>query len=570
MRDVGVSVIIPAHNAAGTLGAQLDALHWQRDAPAFEVLVVTNRCTDTTADVAVAFADRLAVRVVIADEKPSAAYARNVGAEHANGEVLLFCDADDRAGPYWVAGMAAELGPGRSDFVGGLIQVDREGLPTWIYRWRYAGVDNTCARGDLLPHVISASFGVTAEAFAGVGGFDEGFAGAAGEDVDVSRRLLRQGYRLAAAPTATIRYTPRRNFKGALAQARAYSRADIILAARESNLQAWSRRAAVRDVVKHVAHSVIREHEYHPLALYGRGRQRHDRWREHRLLERSGPLPSGGPPDHFDFTVDRSTAIIGGLAFAADRPGAARWYATEGVERSALEALNTFLPKNGVFVDVGANIGLFTVAAAKHLSPRGRVVAFEPGHRARQLLDTNLRRHNVTTNVEVRSEAAGETHSTQAFLEYENTQVSGLGPAPDVFTPGRVVSDSDVRVVPLSEAIAGPVNMVKIDVEGFEIEVLRGATDLIERSPDLVILFEVNPTALTASGRTIEELVELFPPSEWDLRLIDERSDTPLGQLPRIDRECLALAFPGGERWYGSLLATRHGRDWPERAYGPR
>ncbi len=173
MSELTASVIIPANNAAATLSRQLEALASQAQPPSFEVIVVANCCSDATVHVAGEFAHKAPTPVVTADEQASAAYARNIGAGAAAAPYLLFCDADDVVGQGWVEGMLAPLIEGRADFVGGTIQVDRDGLPDWIYRWRYSFFDQRCIRErQPLPYVISAALGVTVEAFNAVGGFD--------------------------------------------------------------------------------------------------------------------------------------------------------------------------------------------------------------------------------------------------------------------------------------------------------------------------------------------------------------------------------------------------------------
>jgi glycosyltransferase involved in cell wall biosynthesis len=132
------------HNAESTIGEQLEALVDQIDAPAFEVVIVLNCCTDGTARIAGGYAPRLRLRVVEANSRPSAACARNDGAANSSAPILLFCDADDRVDQGWVRQLSAPLRSRRTDFAGGKIVVDQNGLPGWLYRWRYQALDGVC------------------------------------------------------------------------------------------------------------------------------------------------------------------------------------------------------------------------------------------------------------------------------------------------------------------------------------------------------------------------------------------------------------------------------------------
>jgi glycosyltransferase involved in cell wall biosynthesis len=156
------SVIVPVNNAKQTLGDQLSALADQTDGLDFEVVVVLNRCSDDSRAVAQSFSARLPLLLVEADEQPSAAYARNIGVAKSSAPILLFCDADYRVFPQWIAEMVKALQPGGPDFVGGRIVVDRSRLPGWIYRTVYQWCDGSCIFGEFLLWPMSASLAVGA------------------------------------------------------------------------------------------------------------------------------------------------------------------------------------------------------------------------------------------------------------------------------------------------------------------------------------------------------------------------------------------------------------------------
>ena len=85
---IDISVVIPAHNEEKYIGAALDSLKRQsfRD---FEVIVVCNGCNDRTYNIARKYTDR-----VLSIPRANVCAARNIGAENANGEIIVFMDAD--------------------------------------------------------------------------------------------------------------------------------------------------------------------------------------------------------------------------------------------------------------------------------------------------------------------------------------------------------------------------------------------------------------------------------------------------------------------------------------------
>jgi len=119
-----VSVVIPAYNAARTLGRALEALAGQSE-PVDEVIVVDDGSTDATADVA----KRHGVSVVATDGSGFAGAARNAGWEKASGDVVVFLDSDAIPMPGWGAGLRRALG----EFPGAIVGCARtfRGRTAW-------------------------------------------------------------------------------------------------------------------------------------------------------------------------------------------------------------------------------------------------------------------------------------------------------------------------------------------------------------------------------------------------------------------------------------------------------
>jgi FkbM family methyltransferase len=562
------TVIIPVHNGATTLADQLRALTRQADAPPFEVAVVLNRCTDASKVVAESFATELQLRIVVADDHPSASYARNAGAAHSACPNLLFCDADDEVGEHWVAAMLRPLEQGVADFVGGCPIVDRVGLPDWAYQRFYRVIDG--------PHLVpygsigfpsSASVGFVRRVFEHVGGFDESFAGAGYEDVEVAYRLFRAGYRVGLAPGATFRYRPRTTLRGILAQRRGYAKGHAHLLAMESSeLHALSALQQSREVARTVAKAVVRQRQWNPKVLIADAYERWESLDAVRRLARLEPSRSTAITSSAqDFLVPLSTPVIGGLALQA-RPEQAGWYAKGGVEQQSLALVEALLREGDTFVDCGANVGTFSLCAAMRVGPGGRVIAFEPDPRTRPLLVENMARHQVSDRVSVRSEALGAEPGRLMFNQYANDVVSGFLESPSVFTPGEVVDRAEIEVIPLDTALVDAVDLVKIDVEGFEIEVLDGAVEVLERSPRASLIIELNPATMRSAGRRPDALIERFAGDRWSLWLADDRAADPEQRLRPLDDDTRSFVDRAPDGWYGNLIVLALEREDDVRA----
>jgi glycosyltransferase involved in cell wall biosynthesis len=202
-----VSVVVPVHNASSTLADQLDGLRRQTYRGEWELILVDNNCDDDSIIKAASFRPDLPnLRFVTATRKASAAYARNCGAAAALGELLAFCDADDVVEPNWLSGLVETAL--HADLIGG--RFDEASLNMDVTSGRQLGpVDRLPRSGGYLSFVVTSNCAVWMDVFVRLGGFSEHFLRAAGEDVDFSFRAQYEGYELAFASNAVVRYRHR-------------------------------------------------------------------------------------------------------------------------------------------------------------------------------------------------------------------------------------------------------------------------------------------------------------------------------------------------------------------------
>lgn len=154
----------------------------------------------------------------IPSQRPlSAAAARNLGAWRAAGTYLLFLDADCLAAPDLVERLLARHAQGYA-VVGGSIRLERASY--WLRSDNmlvFAPFLSTTAPGPRR-YLPSLNLSIARDVFVALGGFDEGFAGAAGEDLDLSIRLRQRGYPLFFEPRASVRHRPARASAGKIWQ----------------------------------------------------------------------------------------------------------------------------------------------------------------------------------------------------------------------------------------------------------------------------------------------------------------------------------------------------------------
>jgi FkbM family methyltransferase len=182
----------------------------------------------------------------------------------------------------------------------------------------------------------------------------------------------------------------------------------------------------------------------------------------------------------------------GALVYGRNRPG----YGGRGIYiyRDSIEPefqhLEKFLVAGGTFMDIGANTGIYTLKAARHLSANGgTVIALEPFPDVLATLYHNVRA-NAFTNVRLRNFCAGErTHAAAFWMNFDRPHSFSLARRDE-----KAVSFSTL-VVSVDELVEweglSRVDYLKIDVEGVEAQVLVGARKTIDRYRP-IIQVEVN------------------------------------------------------------------------------
>jgi FkbM family methyltransferase len=159
---------------------------------------------------------------------------------------------------------------------------------------------------------------------------------------------------------------------------------------------------------------------------------------------------------------------------------------------------------NDVVADVGAHLGLYTVALARRVGVGGRVVAAEPDEANLVRLRQNVRLNGVQGRVDVVPCAITDRAGLVSFVSGRDSEshvvLDGTGTR-------RIQSTTLDTLFPSS----GP-NVLKIDVEGFEEHVLRGAAGLLSRADNAprAIFLELHPYAWADLGVTSRSLVDLL------------------------------------------------------------
>lgn len=138
------------------------------------------------------------------------------------------------------------------------------------------------------------------------------------------------------------------------------------------------------------------------------------------------------------------------------------------------ELLRSFLRTGDVVIDVGANLGTLTLAMATAVGPSGRVIAIEPQEMIHRCLAETLEQNGMAC-VELRRQAVGATAGTARIGFSDPTRPGNFGGIP--LTDG--IEGDEVEMIRLDDLDLQDCRLIKIDIEGMELDALRGATRLI-------------------------------------------------------------------------------------------
>jgi FkbM family methyltransferase len=179
----------------------------------------------------------------------------------------------------------------------------------------------------------------------------------------------------------------------------------------------------------------------------------------------------------------------------------------DGFEPAERAFLERFLKSGMTVLDIGAHHGFYSLLASKFVGPEGMVIAFEPSPRERKALRLNLRL-NRCKNVSVEQVALGSEDASGILhmVDFQTGCNSLKPPASDVL---GVTCQIPVDVLRLdtwtNKRKIERVDFIKLDVEGGELEVLRGASQFLTRRPRPLILAELEDARSRAWGHQAKD-----------------------------------------------------------------
>ncbi len=193
-----------------------------------------------------------------------------------------------------------------------------------------------------------------------------------------------------------------------------------------------------------------------------------------------------------------------------------------------LRILSRWLRPGAVVFDVGANFGYYSLNLASALNGKGHVYAFEPSKGSFSRLQENINLNNLQSKITASRLGLSESGGA-AFLHHDPTN-SGAATVSHK-DEGETISIDTLDNFCRANKIPR-VDVIKIDVEGHELQVIKGGTKFLSlHRPAMMI--EFNSTALEASGQTVEALAQAIRGLGYELRVAHRDKLSPMSVLPK-------------------------------------
>lgn len=213
-------------------------------------------------------------------------------------------------------------------------------------------------------------------------------------------------------------------------------------------------------------------------------------------------------------------------------------------EPECVRFLEQHLQPGGSFVDVGANIGVLTLVAARLVGATGQLLAAEASEKMFSYLGENLSRNGFPHVALRRCAVCEEDYKSKEFYEAPVDRFGMGSLAPQFYAPPTAVPTRTLDSL-LKEAEFPAVDVLKVDVEGFEAAVFRGAGNLLSGEKPPLVLFEFADWAETRAGSPAGLAQQILREKGYRIaRLPDWLDSKKLLEQPVVSGQTMLVGLP--------------------------
>jgi len=236
-------------------------------------------------------------------------------------------------------------------------------------------------------------------------------------------------------------------------------------------------------------------------------------------------------------------------------------------EPQITDLISSLLKPGDIVIDIGANIGYFTLLASGLVGSKGKVYAVEASESTRQRLNRNLEINRCTNSVVVPYAAWSESGETNFFTNDADRGGSSLRELGGSKPMERVALRRIDSIIPRQDY--EHVRLIKVDIEGAECQALEGLSSLLSANSNVLVVCEVEDRKLAGLGRSAADLFALLAsfgfrpfeiPNNYDVLEYLRRPKAvellPLSEAPTRDAYVLFSRQDLGD-WCSTSLRVR-------------
>ena len=219
-------------------------------------------------------------------------------------------------------------------------------------------------------------------------------------------------------------------------------------------------------------------------------------------------------------------------------------YAAEQIhEKVTTELFKKVVKERNTVIDLGANIGYFTLLAAKLVGFQGKVFAFEPEPKNYNYLQKNIKLNNYENVTALQKAVSDKNGKTKLYIcDYDTghhtiRQYSGI----EAYSRGRHTEEKSIEIetVTLDEFFKNKedsINVIKMDVEGAEALALAGMDNILQKNKKIKMFIEFFPLLIRKMGNSPEEFIrKLLEDYQFSIFVIPDDYDALKGEMIKID-----------------------------------
>jgi FkbM family methyltransferase len=208
-----------------------------------------------------------------------------------------------------------------------------------------------------------------------------------------------------------------------------------------------------------------------------------------------------------------------------------------------------------VVIDIGAHIGYYTLIAAKIVGNAGKVFAFEPNERNFKLLQKNVKENGYKNVVLINKAVTKKSGSIKLYINNQNTGDHRIYDSQDnrKAVTVQTISLNDFFKNKNNLPFMKKVSLIKMDIQGSEVEALKGGLDLLKNNSQIKLITEFWPFGMNLNKTSAKEFLNLLETYKFKFYEINEKNNT----LKLTQSQDVLKKYPETSDDYTNLLCTK-------------